>query len=40
MDAKVRLFRQSIGENTAAYKGKGVKTDRGIFRFDRIRNVA
>ena len=40
MDAKLRLFRQSIRENTAVYKDKGVKTDRGVFRFDRIRNVA
>ena len=42
LDAKLRLFRRSIGENTVAYKytNKGVKTDRGIFRFDRIRNVA
>ena len=39
MDAKLRLCKQSIGENTAASTEKGVKTDGGILRFDRVKNM-
>ena len=39
MDTKLRLSRQSIREHAAAFTEKGVKTDGGILRFDRIRNM-